>query len=228
MQIIPTKNKFIKSNINIIILSLVITTLFINSIAYLLKNTFLSSEILNFALLSLQQVILLIWIYYFIKKGVLKNIKKLLVVPKPTILVIEVLKTYLYLFAFGILLGLLKYSFGLELPGFSEQQNILQLFPSTGILFYLTIINATILAPIIEEVIFRGALLKNLCAKYSNTSSIILSSIVFSVIHFQPEVFGAIFIISVLLSRLFLRTQTLIAPILFHIINNLIKTIITL
>jgi uncharacterized protein len=228
MQIIPIKNKFIKSNINIIILSLVITTLFINSIAYLLKNTFLNTEILNFALLSMQQGVLVLWIYYFIKKGVIKNIKKIFVIPKTTLLIAEILKTYLYLFAFGILLGVLKHSFGVEVPGFSEQKNILALFPSTGILFYFTIINATLFAPIIEEVVFRGALLKNLCEKYSDTTSVILSSIVFSLIHFQPEVFGAIFVISILLSRLFLKTNSLIAPILFHIINNLLKTIISL
>lgn len=228
MKIIPSKNKIIKSNIYIIILSLVLTTLIINALAHIIKDVFANSDILNFTLITFQQIFLVLWIWYFIKKNIFPNFKKLFKLPSIKVLFLEITKTYFYLIMFGILLGVLKYNLNLEIPGFSQQKDILGLFPQSGILFYLTLLNATVIAPIIEELIFRGALLTNLCKKYSNLTSILISSLIFSLIHFQPEVFGAIFLISLLLSRLFLKTNSLVAPIMFHILNNTLKTILTL
>jgi len=163
-----------------------------------------------------------------VKSKVIQKFKSLFKLPSLKVLFVEIIKTYFYLILFGLILGLVKYNFSLEIPGFSEQQDILGLFPKEGILFFITILNATVIAPVIEEIIFRGALLNNLLTKFSIKKSVIVSSLIFSLIHFQPEVFGAIFVISLLLSRLYLKTGSLIAPIVFHILNNSLKTIISL
>ncbi len=228
MKIIPRTKEILKSNIYIIILSLVFTTLFINIAGLVLNALIDNQEILNFSLLSLQQLVLIFVSFLLIKKQIIKIANPKLTFKRCLLLFFEILKTYFYLILFGVFISILQLNFKINLPGFSEQQDILKLFPQSGPLFYLTIFNATILAPILEEIIFRAGLLKNLMSKYSTTSSVIVSSIVFSLIHFQLEVFGALFVISLLISRLYIKTGTIIAPILFHIINNSIKTILSL
>jgi len=228
MEIIPSKNNFLKSNIYIIILSLVLTTIFINCVGVLVEPYFNDKQNFNFALIVLQQMLLALVIYYFIKHKVINKIGELLKVPDIKLLFKEISKTYFYLIGIGIFLGVFQFYFSASIPGFNQQMDVFSLFPSKGILFYLTIFNAAIIAPVLEEFIFRGALLKNMLNKYSKSTSIIFSSAIFSLIHFQPEVFGAIFLISVLISNLFLKTNSLIAPILFHILNNTIKTVISL
>jgi len=228
MKIIPRTNQILKSNIYIIILSLVFTTVFINIAGLVLSSFIENQEILNFSLISFQQIVLIFISFLFIKKQIIKITNPKLTLKKCLLIFFEILKTYFYLMLFGVFLSILKLNFKISLPGFSEQQDILKLFPQSGPLFYMTIIKATILAPILEEIIFRAGLLKNLMSKYSTYSSVIVSSLIFSLIHFQLEVFGALFVISLLISRLYIKTGTIIAPVLFHIINNSIKTIISL
>lgn len=228
MKIIPRTKEILKSNIYIIILSLVFTTLFINIAGLVLNALIDNQEILNFSLISLQQLVLIFISSVLIRKHIISINNPKLNLDKCLVICFEIIKTYFYLILFGVFISILQLNFKINLPGFSEQQDILKLFPQSGPLFYLTIFNATILAPILEEIIFRAGLLKNLMSKYSTTSSVIVSSIVFSLIHFQLEVFGALFVISLLISRLYIKTGTIIAPILFHIINNSIKTILSL
>lgn len=74
-----------------------------------------------------------------------------------------------------------------------------------------------ILAPIAEEFVFRGVLLHRLMAGLGLWKGILLTSLVFSVFHIN---FLGAFLFAVLASLLYLKTGTLLAPILLHIFNN--------
>ncbi|MEC4807079.1 MAG: CPBP family intramembrane glutamic endopeptidase [Jaaginema sp. PMC 1079.18] len=93
--------------------------------------------------------------------------------------------------------------------------------------FAYNFINAVVLiivAPIIEEFLFRGIIFQRFAARWQIGTGIILSSLLFGILHLNPiglSVFGAI------AALLYLRTNTLIVPILFHAINNLIVAIIS-
>ncbi|MDN7242910.1 type II CAAX endopeptidase family protein [Planococcus sp. N028] len=82
-------------------------------------------------------------------------------------------------------------------------------------IFTLSII--MLIGPIAEEFIFRGVLLKRVIAKTTMWSGVIISSLIFAMLH--VDIIGA-FLFGVLASLLFLRTGNLLVPILFHAVNN--------
>ena len=70
-----------------------------------------------------------------------------------------------------------------------------------------------------EEIVFRGMLLHRWNQKWGMTKAIIFSSFFFGIIH--PDPLGA-FVFGVAMSILYLRTQSLMIPILCHAANNLL------
>ncbi len=65
------------------------------------------------------------------------------------------------------------------------------------------IFNIIIIAPIMEEIIFRGVILSKLLTTYSFIKSLIISTILFSIIHFNPSMIFAAIILSILSGWLF-------------------------
>lgn len=82
-----------------------------------------------------------------------------------------------------------------------------------------TLILVVIVTPIIEEIYFRRILLKRWSLKWGVNKAIIFSAIAFCLLH--ADLLGK-FIFSIILSLLFLRTRSLIAPIVCHSINNFV------
>ena len=75
-----------------------------------------------------------------------------------------------------------------------------------------------IMAPIVEETLFRGFLFSRLTTKWGMTKAMVASSLAFGLLHLNPigaTVFGLVACI------LYMRTGTLLAPIAVHALNNL-------
>lgn len=89
--------------------------------------------------------------------------------------------------------------------------------PDTPLYIVFTIFTIAILAPVVEEFMFRGVLLKRMIGKTSVWGGILISSLLFGILHL--DVIGA-FLFGVVASLLYLRTNNLLIPILLHIINN--------
>jgi len=83
----------------------------------------------------------------------------------------------------------------------------------------LSFLSVVVIAPITEEVAFRGFLLNRLAYKFSTTKAIILSSILFGVVH--PEPISAI-VFGIGMCVLYLRSHSLWIPILCHALSNLV------
>lgn len=83
----------------------------------------------------------------------------------------------------------------------------------------LAILNIALVVPIVEEIVVRGFILHRWCDKYGETKAIVLSSIVFAVLH--SEILGN-FVGAVIVSVICLRTKSLVGPILIHIGNNFV------
>ncbi len=82
----------------------------------------------------------------------------------------------------------------------------------------LSFISLVILAPVLEELAFRGILLHRWSQKWGMNKAILVSSLLFGVAHTDPIgaiAFGAAMCI------IYLKTQTLLVPMLCHAINNL-------
>jgi len=74
-----------------------------------------------------------------------------------------------------------------------------------------------IVAPFSEELLFRGVLLRRLAVKWGMRKSIVLTSLIFGVLHF--DLIGSVFF-GFVMAVLYIRTRTLVVPIFCHALNN--------
>ena len=82
---------------------------------------------------------------------------------------------------------------------------------------YLTV---GIIAPILEEWLFRGVILAALLRRYEPQKAIIWSAVIFGIAHLNPWQFIAAFIIGCAMGWLFWRTRSIWIGIFMHWANN--------
>jgi len=93
--------------------------------------------------------------------------------------------------------------------------------PKDPFALVLLIITIVIIAPIGEELLFRGFLQKGLEKAWDDvTRAILFSSLFFAVIHFNPFWIIQIYFLGVLLGFLSWKTNSIIPCIIFHMIIN--------
>ncbi len=85
------------------------------------------------------------------------------------------------------------------------------------------IIQALLIAPIGEECLFRGFLFNIIRNKWGAIAGAMISSLAFASVHFSLPQFIPLFVLALLQCRLYMKTRTLIAPILMHFIFNAIS-----
>ncbi len=86
--------------------------------------------------------------------------------------------------------------------------------------FLLAFVSLVVIAPLAEEVLFRGYLLGKL-RKYTDTwVAVLVTSLLFGVVHFAWNVGVDVFVLSIALCVLRLKTGSLWAPILLHMLKN--------
>ncbi|MGM0369844.1 MAG: CPBP family intramembrane glutamic endopeptidase [Bacillota bacterium] len=84
-----------------------------------------------------------------------------------------------------------------------------------------------VLAPIIEEIVFRGLILAGLADSYSRKKAIVVSAILFAVYHFNLFQLVPTFLVGLLLGYIYLKTRSVLICIFTHLIYNLIPVIVT-
>ena len=82
------------------------------------------------------------------------------------------------------------------------------------------ILAIAIVGPVLEELLFRGAITKALLQKYSPGTAIVISALIFGVFHINPIQILPAFLIGLLLGWIYYKTASLIPCILMHILNN--------
>lgn len=86
----------------------------------------------------------------------------------------------------------------------------------------LSLLATVLLAPICEEVIFRGAIFNTLDKAFSTASSVLITSFLFGLIHLNPVQSTYAFVLGIVLNLVCIRFNSLWASILCHICFNLI------
>ncbi|WP_456377913.1 CPBP family intramembrane glutamic endopeptidase [Lutibacter sp.] len=81
-------------------------------------------------------------------------------------------------------------------------------------------IGALFIAPIVEEIIFRGMILKGLLTNYSPRKAIIISTLIFGFMHPHPAQFLGALIIGFYLNWVYYKTKSLGNTILLHFVAN--------
>jgi len=85
----------------------------------------------------------------------------------------------------------------------------------------LLFIAVSILAPLGEEIIFRGFLQQILEKHWKDiTRAVLFTALLFSMIHMNPYWFVQIYILGIVLGFLAWKTQSIISPLILHGLNN--------
>lgn len=83
-----------------------------------------------------------------------------------------------------------------------------------------------IIAPLAEEVVFRGAILRSLLEKFSKPwIAIAISALLFALIHLNPAQLPHAFVVGLLLGWMYWRTGSIIPGVLLHVVNNTVSYI---
>jgi membrane protease YdiL (CAAX protease family) len=111
---------------------------------------------------------------------------------------------------------------GLGLIENLEQQDLVTLFQGGGdpIAIGLLVIAAVVLAPIIEELIFRGCLYRFLKSQTTVLPAQIASGILFSMIHWNLLSFLPLVLVGIFLARIYEKTGSILVAIWFHAFFN--------
>ena len=138
-------------------------------------------------------------------------------------------RTILFKAFYGFLLSIpLIYSWGLfmiylEKIGYSiEKQPLVETIAATHspLLLLLFIFLAAVIAPISEELIFRGVIYRFIKGHVHPTLALILSALIFSLLHFNTMAYVPLFILGLLLAYSYEVTGNLAVPILLHALFN--------
>ena len=94
--------------------------------------------------------------------------------------------------------------------------------------FFLFCTVAILIAPISEEIFFRGFLLKIFNTKYGNQKSVILNSLIFALFHLHIGAIIPVFILGLTISWIKIKTESLLPCIGIHIIQNSLAIILSI
>lgn len=112
-----------------------------------------------------------------------------------------------------------------SLPGIGEQEMHIPMFGQHMAGVIVLGIVAIIIAPITEELLFRGYVHSTLRSYYGPMITILLTSVVFALTHFEFEVMIPLFILGFILSTLREHTGSIYPGIAFHMLNNSVTLI---
>ena len=85
---------------------------------------------------------------------------------------------------------------------------------------WIGILAVAIIGPVLEEMLFRGAITKELLKQYEPSKAIFISGLIFGIFHLNPAQIFPAMLIGFVLAWLYWRTGSLVPGILIHIVNN--------
>lgn len=88
-----------------------------------------------------------------------------------------------------------------------------------------TILTTVVLAPIMEETLFRGLIQGAIYRRDGAAKAILISALMFGVFHFIPQQAINAFFVGIILGYIYFRTGSLLTVIIIHALNNAIAYI---
>lgn len=141
-------------------------------------------------------------------------------------------KSYANTRPWGAMIWCALAAFGLIIPSlwFQEQMPELPDFVSDDMNMILKnpagYIAVGLMAPIAEEIVFRGAILKSLLGGIkSHWAAICISAVLFALVHANPAQMPHAFLAGLLLGWMYYRTGSIIPGLVYHWVNNTIAFI---
>ena len=91
---------------------------------------------------------------------------------------------------------------------------------------WLSVITIAFLPAVFEELLFRGVIFTSFNKKYGAIIAILFSALLFGIYHMNWIQGAYAFIIGTALAYIYLKSNSLFVPIIFHFINNLISVLL--
>ncbi len=130
--------------------------------------------------------------------------------------------------ATGTLVTIYSYSAIIQMLHLPAQTNLTQLqqelavYPQT---LRAELLVAVFVAPIFEEIFFRGFLLQGLRHYFGDTWAVLISSLIFAIIHFSVGSFLLLLVLGIILGVMRIKTNSIWPGIILHALNNLISAV---
>jgi membrane protease YdiL (CAAX protease family) len=106
-----------------------------------------------------------------------------------------------------------------------KQQNVIGEFPRTTAGIILFVILAVVMAPLFEEIFFRGFLYRGFSTSWGWVAGACASAAVFGIAHLQLDIFVPLFALGLALAWVYKRTGSLWTSIAFHALFNAISVL---
>lgn len=90
----------------------------------------------------------------------------------------------------------------------------------------MTFVTSVILAPLLEELVFRGVFFQSL-SRYSQPFAVFLSALIFGLAHRNPPSVINAFVMGICLAICFAKTHSITLCVLIHLINNAFVMLVT-
>jgi len=139
----------------------------------------------------------------------------------PVIIVV----TFLFLMLGNILVALLPEPTGKLAEIYEKFQESMKLVMENKVLGFLML---AIAAPLLEEILFRGIILKALLKKYSPYKAILISAFTFGIFHLNPWQFLFASVLGLWLGYVYWKTRSLFYPVMIHFIVNATAFVLSL
>lgn len=85
---------------------------------------------------------------------------------------------------------------------------------------WIGMLTIAVIGPVLEELLFRGAITKVLLQKYDPWKAILISAFLFGIFHINPVQVLPAFLLGILFAWIYYRTASLVPCILMHVLNN--------
>ncbi len=135
---------------------------------------------------------------------------------------------YLLFLGITFIINLIILYTDFRIPGYQIQERVLPLFGDNLVSLIISGVLIVIVAPIIEEVFFRGFLLRTLSNKMGIFYGSIFAALIFALLHLQPNSIIPIFILGLIINSLVIKSKSIIPAIVFHVFNNAVAFTIEL
>jgi len=138
----------------------------------------------------------------------------------------ETLKGYfLYLLISYFILVFIIFT-NIKIPGYQLPKSIFEIFGTSDLELILTGTIVILIAPIVEEVFFRGFLLRAVADRIGLIWGSIITAAIFAVFHLQWQTVIPVFILGLIINQLVIRNKSIWPAIGFHVINNAIAFLV--
>jgi hypothetical protein len=120
----------------------------------------------------------------------------------------------IFSFLFNLVLGSFLALFDLRM-----QVDLVAVFAELSSPWWL-LVAGIVVAPVVEEIFFRGFVFAGLAKQYGWRPGAVGSSILFALIHFQPLAILPIFVLGLIFAYLYYRSRSIWPAVLMHVATN--------